>query len=92
MHCLHFLTYTYKVHSHNYRNPQTSFFLLHTYTNFNIFIHDQKIYCLYLALSHKHTYNALKTLKFEVNVTIYSEGLTDMAASNWLTSMVENNP
>ena len=25
-------------------------------------------------------------------VTIYLEGLTDMAASNWLTSMVENNP
>ena len=25
-------------------------------------------------------------------VTIYLEGLADMAASNWLTSMVENNP
>ena len=25
-------------------------------------------------------------------VTIYLEGLTDMAAFNWLTSMVENNP
>ena len=26
------------------------------------------------------------------NVTIYLEGLADMAASNWFTSMVENNP
>ena len=26
------------------------------------------------------------------NVTIYLEGLADMATSNWLTSMVENNP
>ena len=25
-------------------------------------------------------------------VTIYLEGLADMAASNWLTSMVENKP
>ena len=27
-----------------------------------------------------------------VYVTIYLEGLVDVAASNWLTSMVENNP
>ena len=27
-----------------------------------------------------------------IYVTIYLEGLADMAASNWLTSMVENNP
>ena len=26
------------------------------------------------------------------SVTIYLEGLVDMAASDWLTSMVENNP
>ena len=33
--------------------------------------------------------------KFRVSyqiVTIYLEGLADMDASNWLTSMVENNP
>ena len=28
----------------------------------------------------------------QILVTIYLEGLADMAASNWLTSMVENNP
>ena len=26
------------------------------------------------------------------HVAIYLEGLADMDASNWLTSMVENNP
>ena len=27
-----------------------------------------------------------------LNVTIYLEGLADMVVSNWLMSMVENNP
>ena len=27
-----------------------------------------------------------------ITVTIYLEGLADVAAFNWLTSMVENNP
>ena len=41
-----------------------------------------------------HTYYLCSwASRFQITpVTIYLEGLVDMAASNWLTSMVENKP
>ena len=47
---------------------------------------------MHSSIPHKEDLDTFPVKQAIQAVTIYLEGLADMAASNWLTSMVENNP